>query len=120
MEFQVGNATVGTIIGNGNYSAPLGLPTPNNITVTATSIADSTQSGNAAITLQNPAPVLTSVTPAFRHRGRFHSYRERHRLCNGAVVNFGSMALATTFVSSTQLTATGTATASQAGNVLVT
>ena len=39
---------------------------------------------------------------------------------NGAVVNFGSTALTTTFVSSTQLTATGTALASQAGNVPVT
>ncbi len=115
-----GNDTVGTIIGNGNYSAPLGLPTPNNITVTATSIADSTQSGNAAITLQNPAPVLTSVNPPSVTVAAFTLTLTGTGFVNGAVVNFGSTALATTFVSSTELTAIGTATASQAGNVPVT
>jgi uncharacterized protein (DUF1800 family) len=115
-----GNDTVGTIIGNGNYTAPLGLPTPNNITVTATSIADSTQSGNAAITLQNPAPVLTSVTPPSVTIGAFTLTVNGTGFVNGAVVKFGSTSLATTFVSSTKLTATGTAIASQAGNVPVT
>jgi uncharacterized protein (DUF1800 family) len=115
-----GNDTVGTIIGNGNYSAPLGLPTPDNITVTATSIADSTQSGNAAITLQNPMPVLTSVTPPSVTVAAFTLTVNGTGFVNAAVVNFGSTPLTTTFISSTQLTATGTATASQAGNVPVT
>ncbi len=115
-----GNDTVGTIIGNGNYSAPLTVPTANNITVTATSVIDSTQSGNSAITLLNPVPVLTTVTPSSVTTGAFTLTLTGTGFVNGAVVNFGTTPLATTFVSSTQLTATGTALASQVGNVSVT
>ncbi len=115
-----GNDTVGTIIGNGNYSAPLTVPTANNITVTATSVIDSTQSGNAAISLLNPMPVLTSVAPTSVSTGAFTLTLTGTGFVNGAVVNFGSTPLTTTFVSSTQLTATGTALASQVGNISVT
>jgi uncharacterized protein (DUF1800 family) len=115
-----GNDTVGTIIGNGNYSAPLAVPAANNITVTATSVMDSTLSGNAAITLLNPMPVLTTVTPSSVTTGAFTLTLTGSGFVNGAVVNFGATPLATTFVSSTQLTATGTALATQAGNVSVT
>ena len=38
----------------------------------------------------------------------------------GSVVNFGTQQLATTFISPTQLTATGTATAAQVGNIAIT
>lgn len=115
-----GNATLGTIIGNGNYSAPATLPNPNTITVTATSIADSTASGNAAITLGNPAPVLTSVSPTTIIIGTFQLTLTGTGFMNGSVVNFGSQPLATTYVSPTQLTATGTATSAQLGNVAIT
>ncbi len=115
-----GNDTFGKIIGNGNYSAPSAVPTANNITVTATSVLDSTQSGNAAITLLNPMPVLASVTPSSVSIGAFTLTVTGTGFVNGAVVNFGATKLATTFISSTQLTATGTGLASQVGNVPVT
>jgi uncharacterized protein (DUF1800 family) len=96
------------------------LPNPNNITVTATSVADSTQSGNAAITLVNPAPVLTSVAPPSVTEGPFTLTLAGSGFVSGAVVNFGTIALTTTFVSATEVTATGTALASEAGSVPVT
>lgn len=114
-----GNAALGTIIGNGNYTAPSALPSPNTITVTATSIADATASGNAAITLANPAPLLTSVSPTTIPVGTFLLTLAGSGFVNGSVVNFGATQLATTFVSSTQLTATGTASAGQIGNIAV-
>ncbi len=114
-----GNAALGTIVGNGNYSAPKALPNPNSITVSATSLADPTKSGNAAITLQNPAPVLTSATPLTITTGAFTLTLNGTGFMNGSVVNFGSQVLATTFVSSTQLTATGTATSAQVGSILI-
>jgi serine protease len=46
-----GNATVGTISGGGLYSAPCGVPNPATVTVTAISVADSTRSGSAQITV---------------------------------------------------------------------
>lgn len=115
-----GNASLGTIIGNGNYSAPVSLPLNNAITVTATSIADSTKAGSAAVTLQNSVPTIVSVTPPALTVGAFTLNVVGTNFVNGAVVNFGSLALATTFVSSTQLTASGTAVPAQAGNVPVT
>ena len=42
------------------------------------------------------------------------------KFASGAVVSFGGSFLPTTFISSTQLTAAGTATASQSGTVQVT
>jgi uncharacterized protein (DUF1800 family) len=115
-----GNATLGTIIGNGNYNAPPTLPVNTAINVTATSLADTTSSGTAAVTLQNPVPTIVSVTPPALTIGAFTLDVIGTNFVSGAVVNFGGTALATTFVSSTELTASGTATAAQAGNVPVT
>ena len=113
-----GNDTVGTIVGNGNYLAPTIIPSPNAIIVTATSVEDSTASGNAAITLGNPVPVLASVIPTEMIVGiKFQLTLTGSGFMNGSVVNFGTQKLTTTFISPTQLTATGTATAAQIGNV---
>jgi uncharacterized protein (DUF1800 family) len=116
-----GNATVGTIVGNGNYLAPTNIPNPNAITVTATSMADPNAAGNAAITLGNPVPVLSSVLPTEMIVGiPFNLTLTGNNFMNGSVVNFGTQQLKTTFVSSSELTATGTATAAQIGNVPIT
>ena len=44
-----GNATVGTISSAGLYSAPVTVPTPYTVTVTATSVSDITKSASSAI-----------------------------------------------------------------------
>src|ERR1700722_7038335 len=46
-----GSATTGTIDANGLYTAPTALPTPNTVTITATSAADTTQHVISADTL---------------------------------------------------------------------
>lgn len=50
-----GNATLGTIVANSVttavFTAPAALPSPPTVTVTATSIADATKSGNASVTI---------------------------------------------------------------------
>lgn len=116
-----GNATIGTIVGNGNYLAPTNIPNPSAVTVTATSVADPTATGNAAITLGNPVPVLSSVIPTEMVVGiSFQLTITGSGFMQGSVVNFASQPLATTVISPTQLTATGTATAAQIGNVPIT
>jgi acid phosphatase len=58
-----GSATVGTIIGTGDtviYSPP---GTTGSHTVTATSVADTTKSANAAVTVTAPLTVTVAVTP---------------------------------------------------------
>jgi uncharacterized protein (DUF1800 family) len=115
-----GNATVGTITAGGLYTAPAKLPTPNTITVTATSMADTTASSTGTITLSNPLPIVTAVLPTDIPVGDFTLVVSGQKFASGAVVSFGGTFLPTQFVSSTQLIATGTSTAAQTGTVEVT
>jgi hypothetical protein len=115
-----GNATVGTITAGGVYTAPATLPSSNTIQVSATSLADTTASSTGTITLSNPLPVVTAVLPTSIPVGDFTLVVSGRKFVSGAVVSFGTTFLPTQFVSSTELIATGTATAGQAGTVEVT
>ena len=115
-----GNATLGTISAGGLYTAPATVPTPNTIQVTATSLADTTATNSGTATLTNPSPVVNAVLPTTIPVGNFTLSVSGQKFAPGAVVSFGGTFLTTTFVSSTQLSATGTATSAQAGTVQVT
>jgi uncharacterized protein (DUF1800 family) len=115
-----GSATTGTITAQGMYTAPATLPNPNTVSITATSAADSTKQGASAVTLQNPIPVLTGITPNSLGVGGFQIAVTGSGFVSGATVNFGGQTLTTVFVSSTELTAIGTAATSQLGSVTVT
>ena len=104
-----GSAILGTINSSGNYTAPTTLPSPNNVTVTATSAADTSKSASSAVTLQNPTPTLSGISPASTNLGNFTLTVSGSSFVSGALVLFNGTALPTSFVSSTQLTATGTA-----------
>jgi hypothetical protein len=105
-----GSATLGTIASSGNYTAPSTLPSPNTVTVTATSAADITKSASSAVTLLNPTPTLVGVSPASTNLGNFSLTITGSNFVSGAQVLLNGVALSTTFVSSTQLNATGNAT----------
>jgi uncharacterized protein (DUF1800 family) len=115
-----GNSAIGNISSGGDYAAPPTMPNPSTVTITATSVADTTKSGSSTVTLQNPLPVLTSVTPNSIGIGTFLITATGTGFVNGATVNFGGQSLTTMYVSPTELTATGTAIAAQAGSVQVT
>ena len=74
----------------------------------------------STITLQNPIPVVSSVSPSTIGVGTFTLIVTGSKFVSGAQVMFGSTALTTVFSSATELTASGTATTAQAGNVTVT
>jgi hypothetical protein len=103
-----GNSTVGTISSAGVYIAPDAPPSPNSVTITATSLADPTRSGNATVTVVNPAPVLYSISPDAATAGDADTTLS----VGGAdftaqsVVYFDTTTLATAYGSATQLTAT--------------
>jgi hypothetical protein len=99
-----GNSTIGTITSNGAYAAPAALPNPNTVTITAVG-ADA--SGTSAVTLLNPTPAITAVTPNSFAAGSFSLSVTGSSFVNGAVVLFNGSPISTTFVSSTSLTATG-------------
>jgi len=113
-----GNSATGTINSAGMYSAPSSLPNPNTITVQAVSAADASASGSSAVTLLNPVPVLSSILPTSISTGSFSLAVTGSGFVNGATVDLNSSALATTFVSANQLTATGSV--SSAGIVAIT
>jgi uncharacterized protein (DUF1800 family) len=110
-----GNATDGMISATGKYTAPATLPNPNSISIEAASSSDKSLSGKSMITLENPVPTVTGVSPTAVAVGNFSITISGSKFVSGAKVMFGTQALTTKFVSSTQLTATGTATTAQQG-----
>lgn len=58
-----GGAACGTIDANGVYTAPTSAPTPNAISVTATSIADLSQSASAAVAITS-GPAIEQILPS--------------------------------------------------------
>ncbi|MGA2418774.1 MAG: DUF1800 family protein [Candidatus Acidiferrum sp.] len=115
-----GNTVIGYLNAQGGYSGPAAVPNPNTVTITATSLADPTKSSSAIVTLVNPVPVVTSVNPSSIGVGAFSLTVTGSGFVNGSVINFGGQALTTMYLSGSELTADGTAAASQVGNVAVT
>ena len=118
-----GSAAVGLISSTGQYTAPASVPASpasNVVSVQASLVSTPTVQGTSAVTLLNPIPVVTSVSPQTIGVGAFTIQVNGSGFMSGAQVMFGATALTTTFVSATQLNASGTASASQAGNVMVT
>ncbi|MGA7794373.1 MAG: DUF1800 family protein [Candidatus Acidiferrales bacterium] len=116
-----GNSTTGTIAANGTYTAPLTLPAPNTVTVTATSVEDPTRSSSATVTLENALPVISSVAPTtYTASTQFEMTVNGTGFTSGSIVNFGTVPLSTTFIAPTQLIAVGTPTLAQVGTVPVT
>jgi uncharacterized protein (DUF1800 family) len=90
------------------------------VTVQAALVNTPGVQGTSTLTLLNPIPVVSSVSPQEIGVGAFTIQVNGSNFVSGAQVMFGATALTPSSVSGTQLTATGTATASQAGNVSVT
>jgi uncharacterized protein (DUF1800 family) len=110
-----GNTTSGKISTTGLYTAPPVLPNPNSVSIEATSSSDKTLSGKVSIALENPVPSVTAVSPAAVPVGNFTITITGTNFVSGAKVMLGSQAVTTTFVSATQLKATGSTTAAQNG-----
>ncbi|MGA8555695.1 MAG: hypothetical protein WB630_14880 [Candidatus Acidiferrales bacterium] len=102
-----GNSATGIINSNGLYTAPSLLPNPNTITIQAAAVASPSASATTDVTLWNPTPILTNVNPATFVAGAFSLVVTGNSFVNGAQVSFGGATLSTTYVSSTQLNATG-------------
>jgi len=102
-----GSAALGTISSTGSYAAPASLPSPNTLTVTATSAAANSATSSSAVTILNPTPTLIGTNPASVGTGSFSLAVTGSNFISGAQVFLGTTPLTTTFVSATQLTAAG-------------
>src|SRR5262245_34984775 len=105
-----GNTVVGWIDGSVQYMAPTLVPNPNLVTIRATSTASPSSSGSASVTVI-PLPGITSVTPSPVPAGTFTVTVNGVGFTAGSLVSFDGAMLATTFVSTTTLTASGSAPA---------
>jgi hypothetical protein len=114
-----GSSALGTISATGNYTAPATLPSPNTLTITATSTASSTATSSSAVTLLNPTPMLLGLSPTATNLGNYSLTITGSNFVSGAQVLLNGSALPTTFVSSSQLTATGSATSSGTFTIFV-
>ncbi len=104
-----GAASTGIISASGVYTAPATLPSPNSVTVQAVSVADSSAAGQSAVTLWNPIPVLTTISPMPVTQGTIAITVTGSNFITGAQVMLAGSPLTTTFSSSSRLQATGTA-----------
>jgi hypothetical protein len=104
-----GAASTGMISASGVYTAPAALPSPNTVTVQAVSMANSSAAGLSTVTLWNPIPVLTTVSPMPVTQGPISIAVTGSNFVSGAQVMLAGSPLATTYSSSTRLLATGTA-----------
>jgi hypothetical protein len=106
-----GNSANGTVSSSGNYTAPASLPNPNVITIQATSAADSSAGGSSNVTLLNPTPTLSAINPTSINAGALSLTVTGANFLNSSQVLLAGVPLTTTYVSATQLNATGTASA---------
>ena len=104
-----GNSIVGFIDGTGKYTAPNTPPAGWSVTATARSAANPTRSGSCVITVRYPTPVLAALSPSPLPIGAFTLQVIGSGFVRGANVRWNGTPLATTFKSSTLLTASGTA-----------
>jgi hypothetical protein len=102
-----GNSSNGTIDSSGNYAAPATLPSPDTITIQASSSADPSASGSSNVTLLNPTPVLSSINPTSINVGPLSLTVTGSNFLSGSQILLAGIPLATTYISATQLTATG-------------
>lgn len=115
-----GTAATGTINATGLYTAPEFPPAPNSITVGAAETAKTAIESSVPVMLDNPVPQITSVSPTQIPVGNFTLTVSGAHFATNATILFGATALTTTRASSTQLSAAGTASSGQIGNVSIT
>jgi uncharacterized protein (DUF1800 family) len=115
-----GNSAIGTIDSAGMYTAPQVVPVANIVKVKATSTAYPTKFGVSTVTISQPTPWIWGVSPSTIPAGAFTISLNGAGYVPGSIVRFAGVDLPTTYISSTALTATGTATIAQKGTVAVT
>ncbi len=107
-----GDSKSGTISSVGVYTAPNAIPSNAPITVTATSTSTGTsapvRTANAYVILTMPVPRVTSIAPLAVSCGPYTLTITGSNFFPGTVVMADGVALQTTYVSGTKLTASGT------------
>jgi uncharacterized protein (DUF1800 family) len=106
-----GNAQVGTISARGLYTAPAIVPVPDTVTVTSSAPGyPSHAGGTLTLSILNPIPVVSSVTPSGFGEGTATVTVNGSQFVYGAQILWNGSPVATTFVSGGELAAAVSAT----------
>jgi uncharacterized protein (DUF1800 family) len=100
-----GAAATGTISATGLYTPPASIPTAGTVTITAVSQASPSVSGSITESILNPLPTITAAT-AVGNPPNYNVTVTGTGFVNGSQVQVQGATLTTSYVSSTQLTAT--------------
>ncbi|HET6217567.1 MAG TPA: DUF1800 family protein, partial [Acidobacteriaceae bacterium] len=101
-----GNADVGTISGNGLYTAPGIVPLPNNqVTIESSANIYPSSKGNYGVSVLNPIPIVTTITPGSFSEGMAQIVVNGSAFVYGAQILWNGVAVPTTYISGTQLVA---------------
>ncbi len=114
-----GNPITGTVSSGGLFSAPMMIPMPATVTLTATSVMDSTVVDSSLVTIKPAGPMLTSLAPASVTVGAFTILVNGTGFQAGALSTLNGLVLTTVFISPTQLKVSGTATSAGSFSLFV-
>lgn len=104
-----GNTTIGRVDASGRYTAPDTLPDPPSVRIGAASVQNPNTRAELTVPLLNPLAIVTSVSPSILEEGPFSLVVRGAHFVPGAEVRLGTQTLATTYVSRSELRASGIA-----------
>lgn len=110
--------SAGSITAGGRYTPPAAMPSVNQVLVTVASVEAPQAKSTAVVTLENPYPAVSSVTPASVEPGPFTLNVSGSGFVEGAKVLVDDRVTQTVYVSDTLLLAKGEATEAQRGQRL--
>lgn len=100
-----GNSTLGAISATGVYTPPAAIPSPNTITITATTVSSPAVSGSVQVNVLNPLPVI-SLAAASPNTGTSYTLEiSGTGFVSGSQIQVGGTNVTTNFISSTALQA---------------
>ena len=103
---QGGNAEFGTVNAAGLYTAPAIVPVPNTVTITDTANKEPTYpQGSLTLSVLNPIPVITSVTPSGFSEGTTTVTVDGSQFVYGAQILWNGAPIPTTYVSGGEVVA---------------
>lgn len=105
-----GDSNVGTVTASGVYTAPAAIPSTNSITLTAATGTTPATSGSAKIKLRLPTPGIVNIAPLALACGNFSLTITGTNFYPGVSVKIGGLQVPSSMISSTSLSASGTAT----------
>ncbi len=101
-----GNSDIGTVSSTGVYTAPAIVPLPNNqVTIESTSEIYAASKGSYAVSVLNPIPIVTTVTPGAFSEGMAQIVVNGSAFIYGAQILWNGVPVPTTYLSGNQLVA---------------